>query len=102
CYFSQFHEERGAAASEIVAGCDTSKDGVGKGKLGLARRDERSHLSHQNNQRGLAQIGRFAAHVGSSDEQELLAGWVKANIVRKQTLALLAQEFFDDRMARGD
>ena len=64
----------------------------------MASRNERTHLRHQHNQRRLPKICRFAAHVWASDEQELLATGIEAQIVGNEALAALAQEFFDDWM----
>ena len=99
--FAHFDEKCRAAAREIVGGADAREDAVGDGKLGLACRNERTHLRHQHNQRGLAKIGGFAAHVRAGDEQELLAAGIEVQIVGNEALAALAQEFFDDGMTPG-
>ena len=65
--FAHFDEESGAAAGEIVAGADAGEDAVGDRELGLARGNEGAHLGHQDDERGLAEIGGFAAHVGAGD-----------------------------------
>src|SRR4029077_10300333 len=94
--FTHLDEKRRTAAREIVAGADARKDAGGNGKLGLTSRNERAHLRHQNNQRGLAKVGGFAAHVRAGDQQELLAAGVEAKIVGNESLAALAEKFFDD------
>src|SRR6267154_2302941 len=72
--FGHFDQESGAAASEIVAGADAGEDAVDDGQLGLACGNKAADLRHQDDERGLAQVGRLAAHVGSGDKQKLLAG----------------------------
>src|SRR5579859_120447 len=69
-----FDEEGGTAAREIVAGADAGEDAVDDGQFGLARGNEAADLGHQDDEGGLAEVGGFAAHVGASDEQKLLAG----------------------------
>src|SRR5271170_359531 len=97
--FAHFDEERRAAAREVIACTDARENAIGDRKLCLSRWNERAHLRHQHNQRGLAKICGLAAHVWTSDEQELLSPWVETKIVGHEALAALAQEFFDDRMA---
>ena len=97
--FAHFDEESGAAAGEIVARADACKNSVGERKFCLSRGNERSHLRHQDDQSGLPQVGRFAAHVWSSDQKELLAVWFEVKIVGYKTLAFLAEEFFYYRMS---
>src|SRR2546425_662385 len=71
--FAHFNEEGGAAASEIVTSADAREDAVGEWEFGLARRNERTHLRHENDKRGLTKISRLASHVGAGDEEQLLA-----------------------------
>src|SRR5258708_6131832 len=97
-----FYEKRRAATGEIVAGADAREDAVNDGQFGLARWHEAADLRHQDDERGLAEIGGLAAHVGASDEQKLLARRLEEKIIRDETLAALAEEFFDYRMAAGD
>src|SRR6202049_4754154 len=100
--FAHFDEKRGAASREIIAGADPREDAVGDGQLGLASGNERAHLRHQDNQRGLPKIRGLAAHVWASDEQKLLAAGVEAEIVRDESLAALPQKFFNDGMTASD
>src|SRR5258708_35823399 len=71
--FGHFYEEGGAAAGEIVAGANAREDAIDDGKLGLARGNEGADLRHQDDERGLAEIGGLAAPVEAGDEQKLLA-----------------------------
>src|SRR5260370_23216761 len=100
--FGHFDEERRAAAREIVAGADAREDAVDNGQLGLARGNEAADLRHQYNERGLAQIGGLAAHVGPGDEQKLLARRLEEQIVGDEALAALSEKLLDDRMTSGD
>ncbi len=59
-------------------------------------------LRHQDDERGLAEIGGLAAHVRAGDQEKLLACGLEVEIVGDEALASLAQEFFDDRMAAAD
>src|ERR1700741_2894453 len=100
--FAHFYEEGGAAAGEIITGTDAGEDAVGDGELGLVGGNEAAHLSHQDDERGLAKIGGLAAHVGAGDQKELLAAGFEAEIVGHEALAFLAEEFFDDGVAAAD
>jgi len=100
--FAHFDEESGAAAGEIIGSTDAGEDAVGDGQLGLARGNEGTHLSHENDKRGLAEVGRLAAHVGASDEEKLLAAWFEAEIIGDEALAFLAEKFLDDGMAAAN
>src|SRR5258705_2598997 len=100
--FAHFDEESGAAAGEVVAGADAREDAVGERKFCLACRNKRTHLRHENDQRGLAEVGGFAAHVGAGDEEKLLAARFEVEIVRDEAFACLSQEFFDNRVAASD
>src|SRR5579864_6382724 len=97
--FAHFDEKRGTAASQIVAGADAREDAVGDGKLGLPCGNEAASLRHENDERGLPKIGRFAAHVRAGNEKKLLAAGLEAEIVGNEALTFLAKEFFDDRVA---
>ena len=99
---AHFDEEGGAAAGKIIAGADAGEDAVGDGKACLARGNEGTHLGHQDDQGGLAEVGGFAAHVGAGDEEKLLAAGLEAEIVGNEALALLFEQFLDDGMAAGD
>ena len=59
--------------------------------------NERAHLRQQHDQRGLAQIGGFAAHVGAGDQQDLVRGAVQVERVGHEALALLLEQLLDHR-----
>ena len=67
--FAHFHQKGGAAAREIVGGADAREDAIGDGQARLFGGNERADLRQQHDERGLAQVGGFAAHVGAGDEQ---------------------------------
>ena len=95
-------KKSGAAAGKIVAGADAGEDAVGDGQFGLARGNEGAHLCHEDNQRSLAKIRGFSAHIRTGDEQKLLPARLEAKIVRDKAFAFLAEEFFNDGMAATD
>ncbi len=68
----------------------------------LAGRNERTHLGHQNDQRGLPEIRGLPAHVGSGDQQNLLRSVIQVKIVGHKSLALLFQQLLDHGMAARD
>src|SRR6267154_4746552 len=100
--FRHFDEEGGAAAGEIVAGADPREDAVDDGQLGLPRGNEAADLRHQDDERGLTQVGGLAAHVGSGDKQELLAGGLEEQIVGDEAFAALTEQLFDDGVAASN
>ena len=100
--FAHLHEKRGTSAGQIVAGANARENAVRDGQLGLPRGNKRTHLRHQHNQGGLAQVRGFAAHVWSGDEQELLAARFETQIVGHEALTLLPQQLFDHRMTPAD
>src|SRR6266568_592659 len=100
--FTHLNEKRGTPAGEIVAGADAREDAVGDGQSGLASWNEGAHLSHEDDERGLAEIGGFAAHVGAGNQKKLLAARLEAKIVGNEALAFLTQKLFDDGVASAD
>ena len=51
------NHKRGASAGQIVVGANAGKDAVHNRQARRTRWNKRSHLRHQDNQRGLAQVG---------------------------------------------
>ena len=68
----------------------------------MARGNEGTHLGHEDNQGGLAEVGGFAPHVGAGDEQKLLAAGLEAKIVGNEALTLVFEQFLDDGMTAGN
>ena len=100
--FAHFDKKGGPPAREIVARADARENAVGNGQFRLSRRNKAAHLRHQHDERGLPEIRGLAAHVGPGNEKKLLASRLEAKIVGNEALALLAQQFFDHRMAPAD
>src|SRR6267142_1273961 len=97
--FAHFDEKGRTAAREIVASPDAREDAIRDGQLGLPRGNKGTHLGHEDDERRLAKIRGLAAHVRAGDQEELLAAGFETEVVGNEALALLAEEFFDDRMA---
>ena len=100
--FTHFHEKSGTATGEIIAGADAGENAVGKRELGLTRGNVATHLGHEDEERGLAEVSGLAAHVGAGDEKKLLTPGFEAKIVGNETLTFLLQQFFDDGMTAAD
>src|SRR6266702_4596635 len=81
--FTHLNEKRGTPAGEIVAGADAREDAVGDGQSGLASGNEGADLSHEDDERGLAER-------------------LEAKIVGNEALAFLTQKLFDDGVASAD
>ena len=60
---------------------------------------ERADLRQDHEQRGLAQIRRFAAHVGTGQHDEAVVAFVQVHVVGNERRA---EQRFDDRMAAVD
>ena len=63
------HHEGRAAAGQVVRGADAGEYPVDRADHGLFRRDETADVGHQHDHGGLSHVGRFAAHVGSGNDQ---------------------------------
>jgi hypothetical protein len=87
-------------AGDVVRGADAREDAIDERDLGLARRHERAGLRHDAEQRGLAQVGGLAAHVGPGQDHELRRCRVERDVVRHERVA--AGPALDDRMPRID
>src|ERR1700682_3641297 len=67
-HFAHLYKKCRAAAREIVTGPDAREDAIRDGQLGLPRGNERAHLRHEHDERGLAKVGGLAAHIWPGDE----------------------------------
>ena len=67
--FRHFDHERRAAARQVVAGSDTGKNPVDRTDHRRLGRNPASCMRQQDDQGGLAHVGRLAAHVGPGDDQ---------------------------------
>ena len=63
--------------------------------------NERSHLRENRQQRGLAKIGRFAAHVGAGDHGDELGFGMEIEIVGDEALGVFLGQLFNYGMAAG-
>ena len=66
--FHHFHHKGGLAAMNLVARTETREDAIHHADLRRVGGHKGAHLRQQHNQRGLAQVGALAAHVGSGDD----------------------------------
>ncbi len=67
--FSHLHHKGRAAAGQVIRRADAGKDAIDGPDLHLLRRDVAADIGQQRNQRGLAHIGTFTAHVRPGDDQ---------------------------------
>ena len=62
--------EGGTAGSEIVGSADTGEHAVERAEDATVGRHVTADVGEQGDQRDLAHVGRFAAHVGAGDQQQ--------------------------------
>ena len=86
-------------AREIVGGPNASEHAIDHGHDRRFGGDERSHLSKNREECGLAQVGRFTAHIRSGDHGDEFGVGVEIEIVRDESLRVFLGELFDHRMA---
>ena len=94
--------ERGSAAREIVGRADAGEDAIDDRQQRGIGGNEGTHLRQDRQQRGLAKIGGFAAHVGAGDDGDELGFGMEVEIVGDEALGVFFGQFFDHRMAAGD
>ena len=98
-----FDHESGPPAREIIRGTDAREDPVSETEPHRSRWHETTGLRENDRERGLAQVGGLARHVGAGDEQETrrsLARRIEAEVVGGKALPIAAQRGFHDRMAQ--
>src|ERR1043166_2854466 len=78
------HHERGLPAREIVVRAHARENAIYQTDLCAHRRHEAPDLRHQNNQRNLADIGRFPRHVRPGHDRQPYAVAVERRIVRNK------------------
>ncbi len=93
------HEGR-APARQIVRSADPAEQAVGDADLGAGRRHETPCLRQQQDQRVLAQEGRFAAHIGPADQPQPVVLRQHA-IIGDEALIAARQGLLDHRVAPG-
>ncbi len=89
------HEGR-FAARQIIRRADAREDAVHETDLRLGRGHEASHLGQYDDERNLPHVGRFARHVGSREDDDLLRLGIERAIVRHERAA--PEHRFDDRV----
>ncbi len=87
--------ERRAAAGEIVRRADAREHAIDRPDARGASRHVAAHAREDHDQRGLAHVRRFAAHVRAGDDEDA-ASLVQLQIVRHERLI---DELLHDRMA---
>ena len=85
--FTHFHEEGGTSTGKVIGCADAGEDAVHQRQAGVCDRYEATHLGHQHDQRGLAKVGGFAAHVGASNEKQKWRGIAEVEIVGNEAVA---------------
>src|SRR6266849_9086782 len=97
--FRHLNHEGGAAARQVVAGADTGEDPVYQPQPGGTRRNERSHLRQDGDERGLPQIRGLATHIRAGQYQNRVSGRVQIEIVRYEAFATTQFLLLDDGVA---
>src|ERR1019366_5941931 len=100
--FGHLDHEGGAAARQVVGRADAGEDAVDDGESGGFGRYERTGLGQDGDDRGLAQVGAFTAHVGAGDDGDEIGGIVEVEIVGNEAPGFLFGEALDDGMAAGE
>src|SRR5690606_25393993 len=78
--FGHLHHKGGAATGQIVGGANTGKNAINQPYVRRLGRYKTAHLGQPGNQRRLAHIGGFTAHVGAGDDQHMTL-WAEHQIV---------------------
>ncbi len=71
--FAHFHHERRASAGQIVTGADAGEDPVNQRQLAAGGGHEAADMGQQDDQRRLAHVSGFTAHVRAGDDQHACA-----------------------------
>ena len=95
--FGHFHHEGGASRGQLVGGADAGENAVHRADASHLRRYVAAHVGEQHDQRHLAHVGGFAAHVGAGDDQQAPVH-VQAQVVGHEGSV---QGLFHHRMAPG-
>src|ERR1035441_3672068 len=92
----------GTAGLQHVSERHEAEDAVDDGESGGFGRYERTGLGQDGDDRGLAQVGAFTAHVGAGDDGDEIGGIVEVEIVGNEAPGFLFGEALDDGMAAGE
>ena len=93
--FGHFDHEGGAATGEVVARADAGVDAAQVADARAFGRDVAARAGEDEDERRLAHIGAFAAHVGAGDDVQL-AAFVEVEVVGDEGFA---QVLFDHGVA---
>ncbi len=72
--FGHLNHKGRAPGGEIVSGTDAGKDAIQRADQRLIGRNKTANPCHQRNQRRLAHIGTFTAHIGAGNNQHSALG----------------------------
>ena len=90
------HHESRLPARKIVVRAHARKNAIDQPDLRARRRHETSDLRHQNDQRDLPDVGRFAGHVRPGDDRQSHSLAIELGIVRHKFF--LRQILIEHRM----
>ena len=99
--FHHLQHEGGLRIGQVVSRADAGVDGVNRSESAGAGRHITAHAGQQHNHRNLAHVGRFAAHVGPSDDLHALFDAEARVVGDKSRAAGLIQTHLYHRMAAG-
>ena len=85
----------------FVLRADPRKNPVDEADDGAVGGDERAHLRHEQDNRGLAQIGRFPGHVRAGYDVNLFR-FFKADIVQNKAFPVFHRQLDDGMPAALD
>ena len=96
-HLRHLHHKGGLAGGEVIAGADSGEDAVHHADVGLGRRDKAAHLGHEDDQRHLAHVSRFARHVGAGDDGHPVLFFAHKGVVGDEKRVL--EHLFHHRVA---
>ena len=97
CGLHHFRHEGGFPRGDVIDRADTGEDAVDGADYGALRRDETADMRQQRDERSLAHVGGFAAHVRPGNQQHP-DGLVQADVVGEKGIVL---QTFDNRVTPG-
>ena len=77
-----FHHEGALSACDVVGCTDAREDPVRNADMRACRREEGTHLRHDDKKRGLADVGGFSRHIGAGDDHHAVVLAVQKRIIR--------------------
>ena len=88
CRFHHFHHKGTLPASEVVSCTDTGEDTVDQTDFGGVGGQETSHLSHDDQQGRLADIGGFTGHIRSGNKHHAVQVSIQHAVVGNELAAI--------------